>query len=96
MKMDLFVMVAAILWFYCPLFTGNILLFNFQRLVTWEGHGYGFVITGRAETAAAQYPEPHSANRTQLDRREYFSWKQWITDLSRCKSFMSAESSAPI
>lgn len=58
--MDLFAMVAAILWFYCPLFMGNILLFDFQRIVTWEGQGYGFVITGRAETSAAQCSEPHS------------------------------------
>lgn len=30
--MDLFVMVAAVLWFYCPLSTGNILVFNFQKI----------------------------------------------------------------
>lgn len=61
MELDLFVMLAEILWYYYILFTRGILIFNFQRIVTGEGQGFGFVITGRAETSAAQYSGPPSA-----------------------------------
>jgi len=54
-------MLAEILWYYCRLFTRDILILYFQRIVTCKGQGFGFLITGRAETAAAQYSEPLSA-----------------------------------
>lgn len=55
--MNLFDTLAEILWEYCPLSTRGIQIFNFQKIVIWEGQGFSFVIAEMGEKSTAQYSE---------------------------------------
>lgn len=87
MEVHAFDILAEILLEYCPLFIVGIQFFNFQKIFTWEGQGFSFVITERAKTSTAWYSTSLSS--------VFKQWAAYLNAQIMVKVLCSLSSSVP-